>query len=379
MSLNRRDFLKFISLTCTASAMPLTACTHRQFYNPDQDIVLGGGRFKQNGKLRNVLAVTNLLQRDSQLVDLDFLAHGIIIDPKNKKRLLAFERDGTAAAEIDLGSLSMTKKIAIGKDKIFGGHGAFAPSGDTLFCTETSLKSQKGSISIRDGNSFDILGEFPSYGESPHQCQLINDATTLVVSNTGSSNSENARPSIAYIDVQSQQLLKRITLDDQQLNAGHFDIAEDGSLVVASAPRAGSEKTQTGGVSIRSGKQEMLTMTQPALVIEQMTGEALSIAIDDKHNVAAVTHPDANMVSFWSINKRTLVKAMSIPDPRGVTLSLNKKSFIISYDINTSIVRVRTKDLVARADSIIQPSYISGEHLYNWSKILTEIMPKNVY
>ncbi len=120
-------------------------------------------------------------------------------------------------------------------------------------------------------------------------------------------------------------------------------------------------------------------MTQPEVVINRMTGEALSIAIDDKQNIAAVTHPEANMVTFWSIDKRELIKAMSVPEPRGVTLSLDEKSFIISYDINTSVILVSMKSLEARTDSIMQPSYLSGEHIYNWSKILTEIMPKNVY
>ncbi len=376
MSLNRRHFLKFISLGALTSAFTLSACTHRRFYNPDQDILLGGGRFKQNDKLRHVVAIVNLQQKDSRLIDLNFLPHGIIVDPKNKKRLLTFEKNGTAGAEIDLNSHTMRKAITASKDKIFSGHGVFNNAGGALFCVEISLRDNKGSITMRDGDNFDVLDEFPSHGENPHQCQLTNDAATLVVSNAGSINSQ---PSICYIDVQSQQLLERITLTNQQLNAGHFDIAADGSLVVTSAPGAGLKKTRSGGVSIRSGDRSMLSMTQPEMVIDKMTGEALSLAIDNKNNIAAVTHPDGNMVTFWSIDKRELIKAMSVPDPRGVTLSLDGKSFIISYDINTSIILVQTKNLTVRTDSIFQPSYISGEHIYNWSKILTEIMPHNIY
>lgn len=376
MPLSRRDLIKLISLGSLSSAFTLSACTHRRFYNPDQDILLGGGHFKQNDKLRHVLSVVNLQQRDNQLVDLDFLPHGIIVDPKNKKRLLTFEKNGTAGADIDLNSHTKTKTITASKDKIFSGHGVFDNTGDTLLCVEISPADNKGSITIRSGNNFDALDEFSSHGENPHQCQLTNDAATLVVSNAGSLKSQ---PSICYIDVQSQQLIERITLTNQQLNTGHFDIAADGSLVVTSAPRAGVEKIRNGGVSIRSGKRTILSMTQPEMVIDRMTGEALSIAIDNKNNIAAVTHPDGNIVTFWSIDKRELIKAMSVPDPRGITLSLDERSFIISYDINTSIILIRTKDLSARTDSILQPSYISGDHIYNWSKILTRIMPGNVY
>ena len=380
MSLNRRNFLKFVSLGCFASPLTaLTSCTHQKFYNPDQDIILGGGRFKQNDQLKHVLAIINLQQKDKNLVDMDFLAHGIIIDPNDKKRLIVFEKIGPGAAEINLNDHTVTNKIETSKEKYFYGHGAFNKSGDTLFCTETYLSNHKGIIAIRDASSFEVLGEFPTYGENPHECMLVNDGTTLVVTNAGSASVDSSAPSVTYIDVQSQKLMERVTLTNQQLNTGHIGIAEDGSLIVASAPRKGLEKTHTGGVSIRSGNREMLSMTQPEIVINQMTGEALSVIVDDKHNIAAVTHPDGNMVTFWSVDKRELLKAMSVAKPRGVTLSRDEKSFIISYDVNTSIILVSTKDLVASTDSIMQPTYISGSHIYNWSKTLTEIMPTDVY
>lgn len=380
MSLNRRNFLKFVSLGCiTPPLTTLAGCTHQKFYNPDQDIILGGGRFKQNDEIRHVLAVINLQQKENNLVDMDFLTHGIIVDPNDKKRLLVFEKNGPGAAEIDLDDHTVTTDIKTGKEKHFNGHGAFDSTGKTLFCTETYVDNHKGIIAIRDGSSFKVLDEFSSYGENPHECQLIDDGATLVVTNAGSESVDNSVPCVTYIDVQSQKLIECVTLTNQQLNTGHIGIAKNGSLIVASAPREGLEKTHTGGVSIRSDNQPMLSMTSPEVVINQMTGEALSVAVDSKHNIAAVTHPDGNMVTFWSVDKRELIKAISVPEPRGVTLSLDEKSFIISYGINTSVVLVSTKNLTASTDSIMQPTYLSGSHIYNWSKTLTEIMPTNVY
>jgi len=378
--LNRRNFIKFAGLGCITPALTfLNGCTHQKFYNPDQDILLGGGMFKKNDELHHVLAVVNLTQQETQLVELDFLAHGIIIDPDDKKRLIAFEKNGPGAAAINLNDNFVTAKITTGGDRYFNGHGVFVASGDALFCTETFFSDHNGTIVIRDGKNLETLDEFPTYGDNPHECKLIDDGAVLLVTNAGSSDTENSQPAVSYIDVQTQQLIERVTLSNEQLNTGHIAIAADGSLIVTSAPREGLEQTQSGGVSIRSGKQPMLTMTQPELVIKQMTGEALSIAIDNKHNIAAVTHPEANMVTFWSIDKRELVKAMSVPQPRGITLSLDEKSFIISYDINTSMALVSTKDLTANTGSIMQPTYISGSHIINWSKTLTEIMPQDVY
>jgi len=384
MYLNRRNFLKFASLASFTSPLGLLAsCSHQKFYNPDQDILLGGGKFIQNDKLRHVLAITNLQQQDSKLIDLDFLTHGIIIDPKDKQRLLAFEKNGANAVAVGLSPDAPIQKISTTPDKQFNGHAAYDKTGNTLFCTETYLKDGRGIISIREGKSFDVIDEFSSYGENPHECQLTNDGATIVVTNTGSAKAEKSPASISYIDMQSKKLIERVTLSNQQLNAGHIAIADDGSLIVASAAKESLEDTEIentlGGVSMRTPQQAMLTMSQPEVVINQLTGEALSVIIDNKHRVAAITHPEANMVTFWSINKRELIKAMSVPQPRGITLSLDGNAFIISYDINTSVVKVKTKDLSADPDSILQPTYISGAHIYNWSKILRQIMPTNVY
>ena len=138
MPLSRRQFLKTISLTTLSTQVAtLSGCTHQKFYNPDQDILLGSGRFKKNGELRHVLAVVNLQQKSNEQVDLDFLAHGIIIDPNDKKRLVAFEKDGSRAVIVDLNDHTVSKKISSAEDKYFNGHGAFNKTGDILFSTET--------------------------------------------------------------------------------------------------------------------------------------------------------------------------------------------------------------------------------------------------
>jgi len=40
---------------------------------------------------------------------------------------------------------------------------------------------------------------------------------------------------------------------------------------------------------------------------------------------------------------------------------------------------ISISDLSPQADSIVQPTLASGEHIINWSKTLREIMPTRVY
>ncbi len=376
---SRRNFIKAFSLgSIVAPLSALTGCSHQRFYNPDQDILFGAGRYSQNGTIKHVLSAVNIQQNANQQIALDFLAHGIVIDPKNKKRLLVFEKLGAGAAEIDLDSLSVTRKLNNDDGKHYCGHGVFNQSGDTLYCTQISPQNKQCIISIRDGRSLAVVGEFPSFGEAPQHCQLIDDGATMVILNTGGESAKNLAPSITYVDIQSQQLKQRIVLTDQQISSGLVKIANDGSLVVASSPKTNAEIVASG-ISIGSVQQPMSLLSQPEFVIKQIAGEALSLVIDEQRNIVAATHPNGNMVTFWSLEKRELIKAISVPNPRGITLSLDGKSYIVSYQENSSLVHIGSRDLIADTASIVQPSYITGSYLYNWSKILTEIMPTDVY
>ena len=375
--MNRRNFLKLSSSAyLAAQSMLLTGCTHKKFYNPDQDIILGGGQFKKHSETHHILAITNLHQKKTQLVELDFLPHDILIDPKNKMRLLTFEEDGIHAAEIDLNSRIVSKALITSRDRIFNGHGTFNRSGDLIFCTESNKNNHQGSVTVRNASTLKVLDQFSSYGLKPHQCKLINDDKTLVVSNTGNGGNKNSAASIAYIDMESQKLLEAVTLSTKVVNTGHFSVSKDDSLVITSAP-VGNNKT--GGVSFRHKQQPVITMTQPEVILNQLTGEALSISIDERHNIAAITHPNANLITFWSIDKAELVKAISVPNPRGISLSLSEKHYIVSYGIETNAILINTKELTADMDSIMQPVYASGEHIVNWSRTLTEIMPREIY
>lgn len=370
----RRNFLKFATLVCTLPPLTtLSGCTHKKFFNPDDEILLGGGRFKQNDEIHHVLAVINLQQQETERVELEFMPHGILIDPRDKQRLISFEKNGVNAAEIDLANLRESSHFQSDDNTIFAGHGAFSPSGDLIYSSEIELSSRDGYISIRNSGDFKVIDRIPSFGHNPHQCKLNGDGKILVVANTGS---EKSPATLNYIDVENKALLDKVSLDEQSIDIAHFSLAKDGRLVIGSAPRV---PDQVGAVSIGIDKHNITTMKEPGFILDKLFGEALSISIDEKHDVAAVTHPDANLVTFWALESQSLIKAISVPDPRGITLSIDGNHFIVSFGINTGSVLIDTNTLTADTSSIIQPTYTSGEHIINWSRTLREIMPKQVY
>jgi hypothetical protein len=381
MPLNRRNFLKTISASLIGSS--IVACTHKKFFNPEEDILLSGGQLEDGNKQQNLLTIINLTQREKRLIETPFLPHGIYIHPGNKYRLFCFEKNGNNACEIDLQTLRVARSFQTEQGQVFSGHASFSHEGKSIYCIESNTANLQGSITVRDAETFDISRQLPTLGLSPHDCQLSKD-NILTVSNTGQSESGFHIPSLVSIEMATEKLTERIKLDSDdpvqtRLNCGHFKITATNDLVIASAAIDSENKTLPGGVSIRGQNEAIRTMQEPEVVIKRMTGEALSIEIDQQQSIAAITHPQANLLTFWSIKDKKIIKAYGFENPRGLSQTLDKKYFIVSYGEKPAMAKISNKDLEPQADSIVQPTLASGEHMLNWSKTIREIMPTRIY
>ena len=341
-----------------------------------KNLILGGGQFVEAGApAEEMQFVFSVLQPDSPepiLIKTHFLPHAIALKPDEPTTLAVFEKKGPGACEIDLNSMELTRVMETVPERHFYGHGAYSADSKLIYCTESYLHDFKGIIAVRDADSHQILGEFPTYGEEPHECQLIDDGKVMVVTNGGGRLGGDA-PCVTYIDVQSEKLLERIELTEEMINTGHFAIADDGSLIVVSAPRAGLDLTDNGGVSIKVAGKEMRTMTEPQDIVSRMKGEALSVAIHEDSGTAAVAHPDGGMVTFWSMQKGTFIKAMDFPRPRGVTLNREGSAFFISYGSDTCLGKVDATALQLDEINVRKGTYQSGSHIFNWLRELDQL------
>jgi len=378
---NRRSFLKLLSTGVIGSTVSSTllltqGCSHKKLLNPDEDIILSGGSYEDDDRKQPALILINPLQKEKKLIPTDFLPHGIITDPNNKYRILCFEKNGSRACEIDLLKRTVTQVFNSENNQQFSGHGVFSFDGKQLYTIEMDTNNQQGNIAIRNAKTFELIKQLPTLGLTPHDCQLLKD-NTLVVSNTGQDKSKFHQPSLVYINLKTEKLIQRKKLDDDSLNCGHFEINQNNDLVIASAPV--DKKTIIGGISIETAGQAMTTMKEPIEVIQRMQGEALGISINDAHHVIAVTHPQGNLLSFWSLKNKKIIKAIGIENPRGIEQTLDKRNFIVSYGNSPAMANITINNLVPQADSIVQPTHTSGEHILNWSRNLREIMPTNVY
>lgn len=371
-SITRRSFLKIFSASLTAGY--LAACTGKKFLNHNQDILLSGGSFNKDKAIQNALVVINLTQKEKRVITTPFLPHGIQVNPNNIYSIICFEKNGVNACEINLQTQSVTRIFQTEQNQLFSGHASFSADGKTIYCIEVNNENQQGIISIRRTDTFETIKQLPTLGLSPHDCQLTTD-NILTVSNSGKSASGFHQPSLVSIDLNTEKLVERIKLDIDDLNCGHFKFTADSDLVIASAPitshSVANDNTLSGGVSIRKQNDSVTTMTEPDVIIARMTGEALNIEVDQQQSIAAITHPAANLLSFWSIKDKRLISTLDIENPRGLSQALDGKDFIVSYGKKPAMTSISISDLSPRRNAKMEATLASGEHIINWSKSVT--------
>lgn len=345
-------------------------------YSANTPEILLGGSMQMNTLTNQVsyfLSCIDLNSAEQKFISTSFLPHGLHQHPLQQEKIIAFEKKGNGACEISLKNHQVIRNIPTIENRTFYGHGTYTSDGRSILSTEV-MSDLTGVIGIRDANSLQDLGFFPSFGNEPHECKLINKGKTLAVTNAGSSKKTGmpSEANIAFIDISSKKLLKRYTLTRKDINAGHISISDEGDVVVASAPQSGASIQSLGGVSLKPQREQLTSELSPQSIMNKMIGEALSIAISNKLNIAAITHPQGNMITFWDIKTKKLINHITINNPRGVTLSRNEDFFYISYGSNGDLLKLPSEHLNKPKARIIQNALLTGSHIYNLDRINSE-------
>ncbi|MBV1860553.1 MAG: DUF1513 domain-containing protein, partial [Nannocystaceae bacterium] len=336
--------------------------------------VLGGGalRHKTTGEARFMLGRLDLdtAAPQAEEVEIDFLVHGITPHPTRRREIVMFEKHGPGCAVFDLEAREVVRTVACAPHRQFYGHGAYSRDGSLLYCTESDPRDgRRGYITVRDGRTFETLGDFPSHGLAPHDCQFAKDGTTLVVANGGSgAGRDEDLPGVAFVDVRDGKLLDVLPVPSAHINAGHLDLTEAGDLALVSAPRDGYDPARAcGGVSLRAAGAALTTVREPEAIVTKLLGETLSLAIHPGTRVVGATTPLGNFVTFWNLDTGALVGKLRVPNPRGIALSLSGEEFLINFGAPPRVARVHAQTLRPVDAAGNQRGYlsmVSGSHIY---------------
>lgn len=278
---------------------------------------------------------------------LPFFAHGIVPDPTAPHRAALFEKHGPGAAIVDLAALEILRILEPLPGREFYGHGAFSADGRTLWCTETDVTSgdRRGWLGVIDTSDWSRAGDLPTHGRAPHDCWRIGD--TLVVGNGGGAQSDPDAPCVVWIDPTSGTCLERRAPEDPRHDVGHLAIARSGDVAIVSAPRFGTpDPTRApGGLVITRRDAANIAIDGPAEITSAMIGETLSVALHEPTGTLAATNPEGHLLSFWSIADGTSRGRLRIPNPRGVSLTLDGAELVVSFGAQGKLVRIDARTL----------------------------------
>lgn len=306
-----------------------------------------------------------------------FRAHAVVPHPVERHKAAVFEKWGPGAVEIDMNAMAVTRQITTVPHRMFYGHGAWSSDGRILYAVESEDPARgayDGVVAVRDAADLRIVGEFPTYGQFPHDCHILDDGKTLAITNGGDGNDPNEPGCVTFVDIASEKLIERVTIPE--LMAGHLAITGEsskGDLAVGCTPYTPEGKpkdffkTIPGGIALRgSGGQDIALMANPRDVTNQMLGETLSLVIHDELNIAGATTPAGNVVTFWDVKTNTLLKKLDLPMARGIALTLDKKYFAVTYGAKSELVLVRAKDQRIVEESRIAPTLLTGSHAISY-------------
>jgi hypothetical protein len=368
----RRQFLGLVALT---SAGTLAS---RVFAAPEKtdskaipfldDVLYGGCRYqKADQPVEYAFVRVRPFTNEVHWQPTDFLLHGWAIPPDNPEWVFFFEKEGPHAALFDRSSLQRVKTIVPHGGRNFYGHGAIARNGAWLLSTE-SEPNGRGAIGIRDTRTLDYLGEFPSYGHNPHDCHLIDEGRTLVVSNGGGKVGEDEAPNVAYIDVASQKLLHRHSMPDARFNTGHVAPLPAHRAVVVSAPRRGLDAKHLGAVSFCDQTSELTLWHAPERLTPPLLGEALSVLALPERNLAVISHPTPGWVTLWRLDSGQFLRALPVPAARGLALARDGQHIWVSYSVDGKLLLGKIDFLKedARVEPAIPQSMLAGSHILNY-------------
>jgi hypothetical protein len=252
----------------------------------------------------------------------------IAINNKPGHALVFARRPGTFILEVNFNNGSIVKKISANSNSHFYGHGVLSTKHNILLTTENDFSRGQGLIVVRDASDYQVLDQFSSGGVGPHQVKIKPDNKSIVIANGGIQthpnqprkklNIDTMAPNLAYLNINSGKIEDTFSLDNHKLSIRHLAISKQGK-VVAGLQYQGS-KTDLVPLAISHHGEESLTyLTADDHTWRRMNQYTASVCIDDSQEIAAISCPRADLITYWSLKNNEYLYSEKFADGAGLT------------------------------------------------------------
>ncbi|AKQ59065.1 DUF1513 domain-containing protein [Bordetella hinzii] len=275
-----------------------------------------------------------------EVVVLDARGHDLLVLPmpgrghsfaiEGEQATVFGRQPGFFALSFDLRGRRPPQLIEAAQGRHFFGHGVYLPGGQLMLATENDYEAGQGVIGVYDVSGRPRrVGEFASGGIGPHEAILMPDGKTLCVANGGilthpdygklELNLDTMRPSLAYLDAASGQLLEKVELDPRwhRLSIRHLALAADGAVWFGCQHMGPAhERPALVGRHRRGGAPECFAGDPERL--RGMRNYVGSVAADASGSIIATSSPVGGQVLYWDAASGRQLGATALADGCGV-------------------------------------------------------------
>lgn len=266
--------------------------------------------------------------------------HSGVFHPRDHRvAVVVSRRPGTHLLVLDTLKGRLIKTIKCPENRHFYGHACFSSGGAYVYTTENDYAKGVGVIGVWDASTYSRLGEMSCHGIGPHDVHLLPDNKTLIVAVGGirthpdyrrrKLNLETMGPALVYMNVETGQLIYRITIQNHFLSIRHLAVTEDGSVLIAMQYQ-GSKMHVLPLLGRQYGDKPIEMFQAPDNELRRMRQYTASICFHSQSGIVGVTCPRGNIVTFWQLDSRRWVKTLAIADAGGIGLDADKENFMIT-------------------------------------------------
>ncbi|MEW6254623.1 MAG: DUF1513 domain-containing protein [Pseudomonadota bacterium] len=277
--------------------------------------------------------------------------HGIEASPTGPLAVAVGRRPGRVALVFDREKGGRVGEFDPGDGRVFAGHGRFSPDGSLFFTTEIERAPGgqargmgRGIVAARRVEaSFEIVGEWPSMGDGPHD--LMRSGGALVVANGGiepntpeARDAESTGSSITLLDPSTGAVRGEGQLSDDLASLSLRHLARDGRgwTVVAAQDllKDGIARPLLFSIA-RDGA--LSPLEAPDGELRALRGYVGSVAIDRSGAYVACATPRGNRVAVWTREGR-YVGAVPLMDGCGLAATPEAARFIATSGYGEIII-----------------------------------------
>ncbi|MGY6273314.1 DUF1513 domain-containing protein [Achromobacter denitrificans] len=357
MAIDRRRFLSLAAALGLAPGAALAAAPR------DGEALYLSAR-KRGGRDEAVLL--DDAGRDRLVVPMPARGHSFAIDPARGRAVVFGRQPGFFALAFSLHGPGEPEPLPLHGERHFFGHGAYVDGGRLLAATENDYEAGRGVLGLYDatpGGGYRRIGEFDSAGIGPHEAVLMPDGRTLCVANGGilthpdygklELNLDTMRPSLAYIDAATGELLEKEELAPElhRLSIRHLALAADGSVWFGCQYMGpASDRPPLVGRHRRGGRLELFE--GPAQALRQMRNYVGSVAVDAAGAIVATSSPVGGQIIYWDAASGRCLGTTGIADGCGVAPAADE-GFLLSSGLGAML---RVDAAGAEQSAVLAPS-----------------------